>query len=306
MAPEHRREPQNVVAARWQPLNLDDMLAGVDSSGGRPCPGMVIAEIADLLAIEERIYFNARYYDPTIGRFITEDPSRKGTGWYTYCSNNPINRTDPTGMYDPDDPNRGQPAPYQESAPAAQYPSFTAATPEEIAQAMSFQNLSANSVQPSPSPIDPQKFLATARANLGQKYAAGINDCDIWGEANIVGSGGRTPSWWGPAVDTTVRQNISNMKSAGAAQPLSPTAPVPAGSYGVMMENSQYPKETGHFLSLIVGSSGSVTMLEMGGSSWSSVERTYTSVQDFLSRRSTGTRPDFHGFDEFYFFPLTK
>jgi RHS repeat-associated protein len=43
------------------------------------------------------IYFNARYYNPTIGRFITEDPSKKGTGWYTYCSNNPINRTDPTG-----------------------------------------------------------------------------------------------------------------------------------------------------------------------------------------------------------------
>ncbi|OGK12443.1 MAG: hypothetical protein A2Y63_00720 [Candidatus Riflebacteria bacterium RBG_13_59_9] len=52
------------------------------------------------------LYFNARYYDPTIGRFITEDPSRKGTGWYTYCSNNPINRTDPTGRYDPDDPGR--------------------------------------------------------------------------------------------------------------------------------------------------------------------------------------------------------
>jgi RHS repeat-associated protein len=55
-------------------------------------------------------YFNARYYDPTIGRFITEDPSRKGTGWFTYCSNNPVNRTDPTGRYDPDDPDRGRPA----------------------------------------------------------------------------------------------------------------------------------------------------------------------------------------------------
>jgi RHS repeat-associated protein len=50
------------------------------------------------------LYFNARYYDPTIGRFITEDPSRKGTGWYTYCENNPINRTDPTGLQSPPGP----------------------------------------------------------------------------------------------------------------------------------------------------------------------------------------------------------
>ncbi|MGA2641282.1 MAG: peptidoglycan DD-metalloendopeptidase family protein, partial [Spirochaetia bacterium] len=44
------------------------------------------------------IYFNARYYDPTTGRFLTEDPSRQGVNWYAYCDNDPINRTDPTGM----------------------------------------------------------------------------------------------------------------------------------------------------------------------------------------------------------------
>ncbi len=43
------------------------------------------------------IYFNARYYDPVVGRFLTEDPSRKGHSWYSYCNNNPISRTDPTG-----------------------------------------------------------------------------------------------------------------------------------------------------------------------------------------------------------------
>ena len=47
------------------------------------------------------VYFNARYYDPVLRRFLSEDPARKGTGWYTYCSNNPINRTDPTGMMTP-------------------------------------------------------------------------------------------------------------------------------------------------------------------------------------------------------------
>jgi RHS repeat-associated protein len=43
------------------------------------------------------LYFNARYYDPALGRFLTEDPSRKGTSWYSYCNNNPLTYTDPTG-----------------------------------------------------------------------------------------------------------------------------------------------------------------------------------------------------------------
>ncbi len=43
------------------------------------------------------IYFNARYYDPMTGRFLTEDPARKGISWYLYCNNNPVNAIDPKG-----------------------------------------------------------------------------------------------------------------------------------------------------------------------------------------------------------------
>ena len=38
------------------------------------------------------------HYDPVLGRFITQDPSRDGLDWYAYCGNNPVAGTDPTGL----------------------------------------------------------------------------------------------------------------------------------------------------------------------------------------------------------------
>lgn len=43
-------------------------------------------------------YFNARYYDPLLGRFISEDPAKDGANWYSFCNNNPIICTDPDGL----------------------------------------------------------------------------------------------------------------------------------------------------------------------------------------------------------------
>ncbi len=45
-----------------------------------------------------RYYYNARWYDPNLGRFITEDPIKDGSNWFIYTSNNPLNFTDPTGL----------------------------------------------------------------------------------------------------------------------------------------------------------------------------------------------------------------
>ncbi|MCX6345762.1 MAG: hypothetical protein NT018_11930, partial [Armatimonadetes bacterium] len=39
----------------------------------------------------------ARYYDPLIGRFITQDPDKDGLNWYEYADNNPVMNIDPTG-----------------------------------------------------------------------------------------------------------------------------------------------------------------------------------------------------------------
>ena len=42
-------------------------------------------------------YLRARYYDPSMGRFITEDPIHDGINWYAYCGNNPVMFIDPSG-----------------------------------------------------------------------------------------------------------------------------------------------------------------------------------------------------------------
>lgn len=47
-------------------------------------------------------YFNARWYDAEMGRFITEDPARDGGNWFVYCGNNPLSYTDPAGLYTED------------------------------------------------------------------------------------------------------------------------------------------------------------------------------------------------------------
>jgi len=39
-----------------------------------------------------------RYYDPSIGRFLSVDPIQDGSNWYAYCDNNPLANTDPTGL----------------------------------------------------------------------------------------------------------------------------------------------------------------------------------------------------------------
>ena len=50
-------------------------------------------------------YYNARYYDPVLSQFITpdtivQDPyDPQSLNRYSYCRNNPINNTDPTGNY---------------------------------------------------------------------------------------------------------------------------------------------------------------------------------------------------------------
>ena len=44
-------------------------------------------------------YYNARWYDPGVGSFISEDSVADDPNLYGYCGQNPINFTDPTGHF---------------------------------------------------------------------------------------------------------------------------------------------------------------------------------------------------------------
>jgi RHS repeat-associated protein len=50
------------------------------------------------------IYYRARWYDPQLGRFISEDPIglTAGLNQYSYVGNNPLTRKDPWGLYEID------------------------------------------------------------------------------------------------------------------------------------------------------------------------------------------------------------
>jgi RHS repeat-associated protein len=49
------------------------------------------------------IYYRARYYDPNIGRFVSQDPIglRGGNNTYAYVRNRPTDLTDPSGLCEP-------------------------------------------------------------------------------------------------------------------------------------------------------------------------------------------------------------
>jgi len=44
-------------------------------------------------------YSMARYYDPSLGRFMNVDPVKDGMNWFVYANNNPLKFIDPTGKW---------------------------------------------------------------------------------------------------------------------------------------------------------------------------------------------------------------
>ncbi len=70
-------------------------------------------------------YYRARYYDPAIGRFLSEDPSRFSSGidFYPYAQQNPTSRIDPSGLQAP------SPMPVPVPPPRPPFPPVRVPTP---------------------------------------------------------------------------------------------------------------------------------------------------------------------------------
>lgn len=80
-----------------QKYTLDSFGNQTGSSGSLTNPFRYTARELD--SETSLYYYRARYYDPTIGRFISEDPIRfkGGINLYQYVANNPILLRDPSG-----------------------------------------------------------------------------------------------------------------------------------------------------------------------------------------------------------------
>jgi RHS repeat-associated protein len=84
-------------------------ITGIDTTSQRYTPFGQIRDGVNTLGFDQTftgqtndpgtglIDYNARHYDPLLGRFIMADPVMDGLNRYTYVANNPIRYTDPTG-----------------------------------------------------------------------------------------------------------------------------------------------------------------------------------------------------------------
>lgn len=53
-------------------------------------------------SLTDLIYLRARWYSPQTGRFTQRDPSRLEANLFSYTASNPVNRTDPAGLFSSD------------------------------------------------------------------------------------------------------------------------------------------------------------------------------------------------------------
>ncbi len=79
-------------------LRFDGFGLPVSRSGSTPTPfGFVGGSQYQTDGDTGLLLLGHRYYDASVGRFLTVDPAKAGGNWYAYCDNNPLKQTDPSG-----------------------------------------------------------------------------------------------------------------------------------------------------------------------------------------------------------------
>ena len=86
----------NGTGAITKQYSYDAFGVEIDKADNNTNPFRYCREYYDIET--DSVYLRARYYRPTTGRFITEDPIMDGLNWYTYCSYEPVNRIDISGL----------------------------------------------------------------------------------------------------------------------------------------------------------------------------------------------------------------
>jgi RHS repeat-associated protein len=88
----------NGAGALAQTYTFDSFGKQTASSGSLTNPFQYTGRESD--AETGLYYYRARYYDPTVGRFMSEDPTgfKGGLNFYPYVTNDPANQTDPMGF----------------------------------------------------------------------------------------------------------------------------------------------------------------------------------------------------------------
>ncbi len=131
------------------------------------------------------LYYNARYYDPALGKFLTPDNVSDGVNRYAYVHNNPIVGTDPTGHYSRRAPVEEYDEPMSDVAAQVAVAATIAVSNTEQAQADAHAPIPTGNPKPDkplPSLSDP------GEADKEQRDQDKLNSPCVPGETTILGN----------------------------------------------------------------------------------------------------------------------